>query len=246
MTAKRNGTPGLAWEKRPAPTRGPKPGLSTTQIARAAIVIADAEGLEAITMQRVARKLGVTTMALYRYFPGKAALVSVMIDCAGGSAPNCGNPSTPWKDRLREWARLCASIYRNHPWFLEATTVRRSVMGPNELSWMEAALATLAEAGLSPKETYYAFLAIIGHIRAYATFEQMRSASGSASKWIRDLGELLRSDAGRYPTLQAALGSGAFSGNPASAFDFGLNSILDGIRISVRHRKESRLKPPPK
>src|ERR1700757_1226941 len=58
-----------AWGKSPPPSRGPKPTLSTTEIARVAIELADAEGLEAITMQSVARMVGVTTMALYRYFP---------------------------------------------------------------------------------------------------------------------------------------------------------------------------------
>jgi AcrR family transcriptional regulator len=244
MTAKEKGAANLAWGKRPPPARGPKPGLTTTQIARAAIAIADAEGLDAITMQRVARKLGVTTMALYRYFPGKAALISVMIDCAGGPAPDCGPPATPWKDRLREWSHRCASIYRNHPWFLEATTVRRSVMGPNELCWMETALATLAEAGLSPRESYYAFLAIIGHIRGHATFEQIKSRRGPSRQYIRELNELSRSDPRRYPTLQVVLGSGAFSRDPDETFEFGLNCILAGISQSVCSRNDVKRRRP--
>ena len=230
MTAKKKDTRSLVWEKRRAPSRGPKPGLSRIEIAEAAIRIADAEGLGAVTMQRVARKLGVTTMALYRYFTSKSDLVAVMIDSAEDSAA-FGTRPVPWKDRLEEWARRCASIYQKHPWFLEATTTRRSVMGPNELSWMEAGLALLEEAGLPPKERYYAFLTIIGHVRGYATFERLKSNSGSSQRWIRELDKLLRAEGSRYAVLQATLRSGAFTENPEDAFDYGLNCILRGISV---------------
>lgn len=232
MATKKSDTRNLAWEKRRMPSRGPKPALSTKEIAKAAIRIADAEGLDAVTMQRVARASGVTTMALYRYFPGKSELLSVMIDSAGGSPLTFGMPLTPWKDRLMEWARRCAAIYQKHPWFLEATTTRRSVMGPNELSWMEAALALLAEAGLPPKESYYAFLAIIGHIRGYATFERLKG--NSPRRWVRELSQLLQEEGSRYTVLQATLGSGAFSENSDAAFEYGLHCILDGISASNR------------
>jgi AcrR family transcriptional regulator len=220
-----------------APRRGPKPGFSTTEIARAAIRLADAKGLEAVTMQRVAGELGLTTMALYRYFPGKADLVAAMIDSASDAAPDLGKTSLPWKTRLQKWARLCASIYRSHPWFLEATSIRRSPMGPNELTWMEAVLALLAEAGLAPRDCHCALLAIIGHVRGYATFQQIKKTGGSKGEWLRALDRLLQADGHGYPTLRAVVRSGAFSGDPDAAFDFGLSLIVDGIEIAVRKRK---------
>lgn len=231
MATNKDETRNLTWEKRRVPSRGPKPGLSTMTIARTAIRIADAEGLDAVTMQRVARESGVTTMALYRYFPGKSDLMAFMIDTAGGSFPGSAPLSGSWKDHLREWARRCAAIYQKHAWFLEATTSRRSMMGPNELSWMEAALAHLAEAGLPPNESYYAFLAIIGHIRGYATFERFRGSRGTPRRWIRELSQLF-AESGRYPFLKATLTSDAFSGDPDMAFEYGLNCILDGISFS--------------
>lgn len=239
MATKKNYARNLAWEKRPVPSRGPKPALSIIEIAQNAIRIADRDGLGAVTMQRVARASGVTTMALYRYFPGKSELVAVMIDSAGDGALTFDSPSLPWNDRLMEWARRCAAIYQRHPWFLEATTTRRSVMGPNELSWMEAALALLAEAGLPPQESYYAFLAIIGHIRGYATFERLKGSSGSPRQWMQELGQLLRAQRSRYTALWAVLGSGAFSADPGEAFEYGLNCILNGLGNSKR---ESRAK----
>lgn len=70
-------------------------------------------------------------MALYRYFPSKADLLELMIDSAGGSATNFGKLSLPWNVRLKKWARCCLAIYPNHPWFMQATSARQSLMGPN-------------------------------------------------------------------------------------------------------------------
>jgi AcrR family transcriptional regulator len=232
MATKKKVIPNLAWGAKRVSTRGPKPGLSTKEIADAAISIADKRGLEAVTMQRVAREVGVTTMALYRYFPGKADLLAVMIDSAGGSAYKFGESSMPWKDGLREWARRCAAIYREHAWFLEATTIRRTVMGPNELSWMEAALGMLAQAGLRPREQYYAFLAVIGLVRGHATFEQISSQSKTPWKWAGELTQLLGAEAGKYSALKAVLATEALLVDPKESFEYGLNCILDGIGIS--------------
>ncbi len=110
----------VLWGEKNLPSRGPKPMLSADQIARAAIRIADAEGLAAVSMQRIAREVHVTTMALYRYFSSKAELVDLMIDIAGGPAPDLNAVSKKWRPRLNEWTRRCSSIYRKHSWFLQA------------------------------------------------------------------------------------------------------------------------------
>jgi AcrR family transcriptional regulator len=184
-------------------------------------------------MQRVACELGLTTMALYRYFPSKTDLVALMIDLASDSPLHFGKPSQPWSTRLKEWARRCLSIYRGHPWFLEATSARQSIIGPNELSWMEAALAMLVESGLGPKERHHAFLAIIGHVRGHATFQQIGTRRGTGKGWGRELVHMLQSEASRYPVLLDVVRSGAFTENVEGAFEFGLGCILDGIRGRV-------------
>jgi len=230
MPAIKRSRANVAWGGKPLPSRGPKPTLSTDQIARSAIRLADAEGLAAVTMQRVAREVGVTTMALYRYFSGKADLLALMIDSASDSPLRFGKPSLPWSTRLKEWAGRCLAIYRNHPWFLEATSARPTVMGPNELSWMEAALAMLAESGLGPRARHHAFLAIIGHVRGHATFQQIGTGTRVGKEWARELTQLLQSEPNRYPILLDVIRSGAFSQNIDNAFEFGLDCILDGIR----------------
>jgi AcrR family transcriptional regulator len=238
MPIENRGNTNLTWDTKAPPGRGPRPALSTAQIARAAIQIADSEGLEAVTMQRVAREVGVTTMALYRYFPAKADLLDRMIDSASDSVANFGKPSLPWSVRLKKWARLCLSIYRKHRWFLEATSARQSLMGPNELMWMEAALAMLAESGLAPQDQQRAFLAVIGHVRGHATFEPIGKRSESAPEWIHELTQMLKPEAHRYPAVVRALNSGTFFENPDAAFDFGLDCILEGIRARACSQKQ--------
>lgn len=238
MPAKRDGgEANLAWGKKPVPRRGPKPTLSTGQIARTAIRLADEDGLAAVTMQRVSSEIGLTTMALYRYFPTKADLIALMIDSASDSPLHFGKPSLPWSTRLKEWAHRCLSIYREHPWFLEATSARQSIIGPNELSWMEAALAMLAESGLGPKERHHAFIAIVGHVRGHATFQQIGASRGTGKEWGRELVRMLQSEASRYPILLDIVRSGAFTENVDGAFEFGLDCIFDGIRASVSRRR---------
>ncbi len=238
MTAKRDHSSlNPAWSQMPTPSRGPKPALSPIQIARAAIEIANAEGLQSVTMKRVAQEVGVTTMALYRYFPGKTELIALMIDSAGESAPRFKRSSIPWDKRLKLWAHSCLRIYRKHPWFLEATSTRHSFMGPNELSWMEGALKMLAESELSPKERHHAFLAIIGHVRGYATFRETGKHMASDRHWIEELIGHLRSNSDRFPEALEALSAGTFTEKSDSAFDFGLDCILTGIGAKSRERQ---------
>jgi AcrR family transcriptional regulator len=219
--------------EKPSPARGPKPSVSRDRIARTAVRLADQEGLAAVTMQRIAREVGLSTMALYRYFPGKAEMVALMIDSVADSSPHFGRPSLPWSIRLKEWARCCLMIYRDHRWFLEATTARQTPIGPNELAWMEAALGMLAESGLEAKKRHHAFFALMAHVRGHATFEHAAASSPAGSVWMHELTRTLRQESNRYPILLEVLRSGAFSASTTGAFDFGLECILDGVRAQV-------------
>jgi len=233
VTPNKSSRASSSWAGKPPPTRGPKPSLSRVQIARAAIHLADKEGLAAVTMQRVAREVGRTTMALYRYFPSKAAVIALMIDSVANSSVHFGKPSLLWSTRLKEWAHSCLALYQDHPWFLEATTARETPIGPNELAWMEAALAMLAESGLEPKKRHHAFFALIGHIRGHATFQQARRSNAIGKKWMRELTQLKWQESDRYPILLNVLRSGPFGESVAGAFDFGLDCILVGIRAEI-------------
>src|SRR5688500_13948513 len=104
----------LLWGHRGQPTRGPRPALTLASIADAAIKVADEEGLDAVSMQRVAGALDVTKMALYRYVSSKAELLAVMTEIAVGEPPVL--TAGDWRGRLAEWAGLLRATWREHPW----------------------------------------------------------------------------------------------------------------------------------
>ncbi|MEU1423998.1 TetR/AcrR family transcriptional regulator [Kitasatospora sp. NPDC005751] len=222
----------LLWGEQDQPRRGPKPSLTAGRIVAGAIEVADAEGLDAVSMQRVAAELGVTTMALYRYFPGKAELVDLMVDSALGVPSEAVAGSAGWRPGLTEWARQCWALYRRHPWVLTATAMRRQLMGPNQLAWLDAALAVLAPTGLSAAQQHDTVLLVIGHIRNLAQQLVDRDEEGE-QEWNRLAADTLDRHANRYPALAAAIAAGAFAPRAEDPLDFGLNRILDGTALLV-------------
>ena len=108
----------LLWEPPVEPTRGPKAALSLSRVVEAAIKVADAEGLDALTMRRVAETLGFTTMSLYRHVPGKDELLDLMVDAVWGETePPRGRPGG---QGLEFFARQMWAMYRAHPWIAAA------------------------------------------------------------------------------------------------------------------------------
>lgn len=225
----------LLWGERQRPTRGPRPGLSAESIARAAIAVADAEGLDAVSMQRVAGELGFTTMALYRHVPGKDELVDLMVDTGVGPPPDLA--ALPgWRERLAAWARALWAVFHRHPWSLAATN-RLRVMGPLELAWADAALTALADTGLPPAERHRAFLVFLGHVRSAAQFSvrSNRARSLSGPQWAAATATLVARDPTRFPALQEVLSAGTGPGD-GDGLEFGLGVVLDGIAALVARR----------
>lgn len=232
----------LLWDRPATPRRGPKPALNLEAIAEAGIGIADADGLAAVTMQRVAAALGVTKMALYRYVPGKAELVALMIDMGLGEAPRSSGAAGDWRLRLDQWAQQMFSRFGQHPWALEATVGARAI-GPNELGWMEEAAAALAGTGLDGGEMLDVAATLAGHVRAIA---QQRSALADGrpeQAMAAAITGLLRGRQERFPALAAALGSAAEHSSQDKALDFGLARILDGVGLLIASRTQAPPQP---
>ncbi|MER6214479.1 TetR/AcrR family transcriptional regulator C-terminal domain-containing protein [Streptomyces sp. NPDC001674] len=218
----------LLWGEQAQPSRGPKPSLTASRIAEAAIAIADEEGLDAVSLARVAKEFDVTTMALYRYVPGKAELVDLMVDLAiGPPVPVVGIPGG-WRPQLTEWARQCSAVYRRHPWILKATGMRRQLMGPHQLGWLDTALAALAGTGLSAAQRHDTFLLLVGHIRNIA--QQTADHDEAANEeWTQLTADVLQRHADRFPALTSAVADGAFVRENEDPLAFGLERILDGV-----------------
>jgi len=228
----------LLWERRPQPRRGPRPALSLEAIARAGIEIADADGIPAVTMQRVAEALGFTKMSLYRYVPGKVELVALMTDTALGEPVRLDSVAGGWRRRMHEWASRMFDRFWRHPWALE-TTVGARPMGPNEISWLEQAVATLSGTGLDGGEILDVAVTLVGHVRTIA--QQGAAIAGESPERAVDsaIGALLRGREERFPALAAALDSARRNGSQDQALDFGLNRILDGVELLITTRTGS-------
>ncbi len=226
----------LLWGRQPAPSRGPKPAITLTGIAEAAIRIADAEGLDAVSMQRIAGELPVTKMALYRYVPGKTELLAVMSDLAMGAPPE--RPGLPWREALRTWAMDLYAGFTRHPWLLQSTIGRR-LLGPNELAWMEQGLSALGDSGLRGGEQLDSILVITSHVRNIAqqsTTFPGHSVGLTEEEVTRSLAEILSTESERFPNLAAALRTAAGSEN--QGLEFGLDRILDGLELLISARRD--------
>jgi AcrR family transcriptional regulator len=216
------------WQGRARPTRGPKPALTLEQIADAAIAIADAEGLAAVSMQRVAADLGYTKMSLYRYLPGKAELVAAMIERGIGEPPAIDGQQ--WREGLTAWGRALLTAYAGHKWALEATTGTRPV-GPNELGWTEQALRVLPPT-LNGAERMDTVATVVGHVRLIAG----QSGPGAEAELEASMARAMTEHADRYPAVAAAITDIAANGGTDELFSFGLERILDGLEVLIRSR----------
>jgi AcrR family transcriptional regulator len=224
----------LLWGHRGQPTRGPRPALTLASIADAAIKVADEEGLDAVSMQRVAAALDVTKMALYRYVSSKAELLAVMTEIAVGEPPPLYNVPGGWRRQLEEWAEMLRATWQQHPW-IPAVTLGDRLMGPRETGWTEVAVAALEGTGLSGPERMDAVFLLSGHVR------NTQSAAGT-QPWTADrrlspaLTDLVRRDKDRFPALVAAADEG---GRPTddNGWNFGLGRILDGLGLLIEQRE---------
>ena len=137
-----------AWGVRERPHKGPKPALSLPRIVDAAVQVADADGLDAVSMGRVARELGAAPMSLYRHVSGKEELLDLMVDAAWGDPPGAPAAGEDWRTGLARWAWALRARARRHPWAVRIPLNGLPVM-PHEVAWFENALACLRETALT-------------------------------------------------------------------------------------------------
>src|SRR4051794_28977926 len=118
-------TPGIAaaWGVKTPATKGPKPGLGLDRTVAAGVRVADGDGLDAVSMTRVAKELGASAMSLSRYVDSKDELLALMIDAALGAVPPLPAEGD-WRARLERWAWATVRGMRAHPWATPAPIAR--------------------------------------------------------------------------------------------------------------------------
>ena len=226
-----------AWGVRERPHKGPKPGLSLARIVDAGVRVADAEGIDAVSMGRVATSLDTAAMSLYRHVSSKEELLRLMVDAAWGDSPGPLAAGESWRDGLSRWAWAMRAALRRHPWAARLPISGMPIM-PREIAWFEDALACLADTGLSEARKASVILLLAGYVRNLAITEADIAAAVAASglgqdEWMasypRMLGQL--TDPQRFPALTAFIAAGVFDAadGPDDEFVFGLDRILDGV-----------------
>jgi AcrR family transcriptional regulator len=232
----------LLWGTRERPSRGPKPGLTLERIVATAIGIADAEGLEAVSMRRVAAELGMGTMSLYRYVPGKSELLDLMLDRVsdpGNAADRMKGQD--WRRVLETYAFGLWDLYTSHSWLLQVNWAR-PLLGPSSLAGLELLLQGLRDTGLTDQERMMAIVAmesyVTGAARRYMHVKVATERTGVSEDefWAAQTPALERALAsGEYPAL-AQLSEEAFGASHEQTFAFGLERLLDGVEDLLERR----------
>ncbi len=236
----------LLWGVAGPGRRGPKPSRSVDEVVQAAIGIADAEGLAALSMRRVAESLGLSPMSLYTYVPSKAELVDLMLDRVSVEIEDPGSALAGWRARLENLARQRWAMAQHHPWIMQVAT-HRPPLGPNILANAEATLQAIDGIGLSDREMQLVsgLMAnyVRGAVRAALEAREVAQQTGiTDEQWWAVNAELLQGliDPDRYPTTVRIGESNKMSPGLGldlqQSFEFGLQRALDGIEVFIAGR----------
>ncbi|MCC6617304.1 MAG: TetR/AcrR family transcriptional regulator C-terminal domain-containing protein [Anaerolineae bacterium] len=223
-------------------------GLTIKAIVMAAMEIADAEGLDALSMRRVAQRLDVGTMSLYTHIPGKTELLDLMLDTAYGEAyQRVEEPSEQpgdWRDAMRFVAQRNWSLFLAHPWMLQTYT-ERPAFGPHLSLKYEAELRPLDGLGLSDVEMDAALTIILTHVegcaRAMIVHQRTQADSGisDAEWWLTQEPILASVMSSMHLPVSGRVGTAAGQEhqaitNPEYMLKFGLDRILAGLTELIR------------
>ena len=247
----------LLWESDARPTRGPKRTMTSDDVVQAAIRLADREGLAALTMQAVAREVGFTAMALYRYFPSKEALIDAIVDAAMGTPPPRTGPKRDWRRDVSRWAHAKRAMLVARPWLAELPFVA-APHGPNFLGWLEGAVDALSGTGMGANDVFDMLHVLDGYVRGGSdtsiSLAKARARGMTDEEWGGSVAADLARAIGdpRFPVLSALLteqgqvrsraltAGGGLMDALDEGFDLGLQRVMDGIESYMASRGARR------
>lgn len=231
----------LLWAL-PETRRGPRPRQTIQGIGAAAVALADAEGLAAVSMKAVAEALGMTTMSLYRYLDAKEDLYEVMLDQAYGPPLPPGELAAgqDWRSRLAGWAHALAGALLAHPWIVEVP-MSSPPTTPNVLGWTDLGVAALSGTGLDGQQRLSCLLLVDGFVRQHTRLSLQIGAAPTDGPPVGAAGGPLYAqrvaalvDGERLPHLAEASSTLEDDGDfYTEELEFGLGVLLDGIATLV-------------
>ncbi|MEU5850898.1 TetR/AcrR family transcriptional regulator [Saccharopolyspora shandongensis] len=220
------------------------PHLSVERIVRAGIDVADAGGLDALSMRRVATDLGASTMALYRHVASKDDLVALMVEAAMADVPLPDAPPRNWRRGLERAAYRDWELYHRHPWILSRVLVTtRAHFSPALAADSESAFASFDGLGLEPADAFrYMFMFasyVQGVALTYVSDVEAERQAGSTAQRTAHAPDDERNrlfEPGAYPRLGPAMRAGADPWDLDALFASGLAGVLDGIAVDLARR----------
>jgi AcrR family transcriptional regulator len=242
---------------RPEPS-GRRAPQSRADIANAAIAVADAEGIDAVSMRRVARELGLGTMSLYHYVRGKDELIDLMSDgILGGQLVDEAELRQGWRPALRAIAVATRGNFERHPWILGAMQPRpRMVPGPNSLRHFDQSVAAVADLDVDLKTK----MEIVGLVDDYVFGFSLRADVAGLEErveeaepgWMQAVFDYmsLELETGAYPNVQRIVDENRAAGGKdedlavitldEGRFERGLDRLLDGIAVELERKAPKR------
>jgi AcrR family transcriptional regulator len=230
----------LAWGL-PAKSNklGRKPTQSVEQIVDAALELADADGFAALSMPKIAHKLGLTANAIYRYVRSRDELLVLLGDAAWGPPPDRVVDAEDWRSAATRWTQAMVDRCDVHPWLCDLP-IRGAPLTPNLLGWAEAILKVLTGAGLSPTESLSCALLLDGYARRIASARRDVRDSATTSVQPAAVTRFLepRLNELGYSTLAALMAGNEYSDEiQDDDVTFGLDRILDGIDVLIARKR---------
>ncbi|RSN55105.1 TetR/AcrR family transcriptional regulator [Amycolatopsis sp. WAC 04182] len=216
---------------------GNAPHLTIERIVRAGIEVADAEGLAALSMRRVAADLGASTMALYRHVASKDELVALMVEAALTDVPLPDVPPRDWRHGLERAAYRDWELYHRHPWILSKVLVTTHIhSSPALAADSESAFSAFDGLGLEPADAFRYMFTFASYVQGVAlTYISDVEAERQAGHG-RDDQRRRVFDPGVYPRLAPAMRAGADPWDLDTLFAAGLAGVLDGIAADLERR----------
>jgi AcrR family transcriptional regulator len=222
--------PEQLWLAPDQPRRGRKPAYSRETITAAAVALADAEGIGAVSMRNVAARVGAGVMSLYSYAPDKETLLDLMIDQVSGELPAPGPPSGDWRADLKAIAHLQRALMLRHTWLPAALSTRRTP-GPHTLAFLEHVLAALRPSGLDGAARMEVFAQLTAFVAGHTGYEIAQAeAAGRPDRAAAEARYLAAVAAdGHHPELAEALAAPPRPVTPEATFSRFLSRLVDGL-----------------
>jgi len=221
------------WERLERPAPAPRATLTPQRIAAAAVSLADSEGIDAVTMRRLATDLGVAPMAAYRYVGGKDELLELMVDFVYGEL-TLPDDAAGWRTTMRTLALHNRAVLLKHTWMARAAVL---ALTPNQLAVPERVLTALDGLGMDVDTTMAVFRTVTAYVdgavaaeigllrlmrdRGWSDTHESRTGLAPRMNWLMGTG--------RYPAYQRYIHEATRKDDQQWQFETGLDCVLDGI-----------------